>query len=149
MRACLDSPFGPLTLVEEDGEITALRWGGTPGPAPTPLLERAEGQLGEYFAGTRTAFDLPLRLGEGFAGAFRRALTEIPFGETRTYGDLAKALGVMPQEIGQACGRNGLPILVPCHRVLAADGLGGYSAPGGIETKVALLRHEGAAGLLL
>jgi methylated-DNA-[protein]-cysteine S-methyltransferase len=149
MRACIDSPLGPLTLVEDAGEITALRWGGTPGPAPTPLLETAAAQLAGYFAGTCTAFDLPLRLGEGFAGAFRRALTEIPFGETRTYGDLAKALGVTPQAIGQACGANLLPILVPCHRVLGTGHLGGYSAPGGIETKVTLLRHEGAAGLLL
>ena len=149
MRAYIDSPLGPLTLVEDAGEIAALRWGGTPGPAPTPPLEEAAGQLAGYFAGTCTAFDLPLRLGEGFPGAFRRALTEIPFGETRTYGDLAKALGVTPQAIGQACGANPLPILVPCHRVLGTGHLGGYSAPGGIETKVTLLRHEGAAGLLL
>ena len=73
----------------------------------------------------------------------------IPFGETRTYGDLAKALGAPPQAIGQACGGNPLPILIPCHRVLSARGLGGFSAPGGVETKVALLRHEGAGGLLI
>jgi methylated-DNA-[protein]-cysteine S-methyltransferase len=149
MRACIDSPLGPLTLVEDAGEIVALHWGGTPCPAPTPLLAEAARQLAGYFAGTRTAFDLPLRLGEGFPGAFRKALTDIPFGQTRTYGALAGLLGVTPQAIGQACGANPLPILVPCHRVLAAHGLGGYSAPGGIETKVALLRHEGAAGLLL
>ncbi len=73
----------------------------------------------------------------------------IPFGETRTYGDLARALGVPAQAIGQACGANPVPVIVPCHRVLGAAGLGGYSAPGGVETKVALLRHEGAASLLL
>jgi O-6-methylguanine DNA methyltransferase len=149
MRASVDSPFGPLTLVEDAGEIAALHWGGAPGPAPTPLLADAARQLQDYFAGTRTAFDLPLRLGQGFPGAFRKALTGIPFGETRTYGDLAKLLGVTPQAIGQACGANPLPILVPCHRVLGTGNLGGYSAPGGIETKVALLRHEGAAGLLI
>lgn len=149
MRACIDGPLGPQTLVEDAGEIVALRWGGTPGLAPTPLLEKAARQLAGYFAGTCTAFDLPLRLGEGFPGAFRRALTEIPFGGTRTYGDLAKALGVTPQAIGQACGANPLPILVPCHRVVGTGHLGGYSAPGGIETKVVLLRLEGAAGLLL
>lgn len=149
MRACVESPLGPLTLVEEAGEIVALRWGGTPGPEPTALLAEAARQLDGYFAGTRTRFDLPLALGGGFPGAFRKALSDIPFGETRTYGDLAKRLGVTPQAIGQACGANPLPILVPCHRVLGTGHLGGYSAPGGIETKVALLRHEGAAGLLI
>ncbi|MCB2130957.1 MAG: MGMT family protein, partial [Rhodobacteraceae bacterium] len=66
-----------------------------------------------------------------------------------TYGDLAKELGAPAQAIGQACGANPVPIIVPCHRILGAGGLGGFSAPGGIETKVALLRHEGAASLLI
>jgi methylated-DNA-[protein]-cysteine S-methyltransferase len=145
----LDGPFGPLTLTQEAGEITRLRWGGAEHGAPTRLLAEAALQLSEYFASCRTVFDLPLRLGSGFQARFLKALIEIPFGETRSYGDLAHALGVSPQAIGQACGANPIPILVPCHRVLGADGLGGYSAPGGIETKVALLRHEGAASLLL
>jgi len=145
----LVSPFGPLTLTEEAGEITRLRWGTVAKEDPTPLLEEAARQIGEYFAGTRTGFDLPLRLGTGFQARFLKGLTEIPFGETRSYGDLARALGVSPQAIGQACGANPIPIIVPCHRVLAAGSLGGYSAPGGIETKIALLKHEGAASLLL
>ena len=65
------------------------------------------------------------------------------------YGDLAGALGVPAQAVGQACGGNPIPIIVPCHRVLGATGLGGFSAPGGVETKIALLKHEGAASLLL
>ncbi len=73
----------------------------------------------------------------------------IPFGETRTYGDLAKALGAPAQAIGQACGGNPVPVIVPCHRILGASGLGGFSAPGGVETKIALLKHEGAASLLI
>ncbi len=145
----IDSPFGPLTLTEEAGEIARLRWGRCAEQSPTPLLEDAARQLGDYFAARRTEFDLPLRLGSGFQARFLKALTEIPFGQTRSYGDLARALDATPQAIGQACGANPLPILVPCHRVLAADGLGGYSAPGGIETKVKLLKHEGAASLLL
>jgi O-6-methylguanine DNA methyltransferase len=145
----LDSPFGALTLTEEASEITRLRWGNGREQDPTPLLEEAARQLGEYFAGTRQSFELSLCLGTGFQARFLRALTEIPFGETRSYGDLARALGVSPQAIGQACGANPLPILVPCHRVLATDGLGGFSAPGGVETKVKLLKHEGAASLLL
>ena len=73
----------------------------------------------------------------------------IRFGETRTYGQIARQLGATAQAVGQACGANPIPILIPCHRVIGADGLGGYSGAHGVETKMALLRHEGAAGLLL
>ncbi len=145
-----DSPFGALTITAEGEEVTRLRWGGTPGgDAGDTLLADATAQLAEYFSGTRTAFDLPLRFGTGLQGEFGKALAAVPFGETRTYGDLAKLLGVPAQAVGQCCGANPIPILIPCHRVLAADGLGGFSAPGGIETKVALLRREGAASLLI
>lgn len=142
------SPFGPLTVHEEDGRIAALRWGGAAGDE-TPLLTEARQQLAAYFAGARRAFDLPVAFRPGLEGEVMRAMCAIPFGETRTYGDLAKALGAPAQAIGQACGANPLPIIVPCHRILGASGLGGYSAPGGVETKVALLKHEGAASLLI
>jgi len=147
-RASTDSPFGPLTVVEDAGEIVALEWRGG-GRERSEALDAAVRQLGEYFAGTRRDFDLPLRFGAGFEGRFLRALAAIPFGQTRTYGQLAQELGVSAQAVGQACGGNRIPILIPCHRVLAQCGLGGFSAPGGIETKVALLRHESAAGLLI
>ncbi|MFZ1725302.1 MAG: methylated-DNA--[protein]-cysteine S-methyltransferase [Albidovulum sp.] len=144
----LTSPFGPLTLGAEGGQIVALRWGGGPDDK-TPLLSEAAGQLAEYFGGKRRDFDLPLAFRPGLTGAVMRAMCAIPFGETRTYGDLAKALGVPAQAVGQACGANPIPVIVPCHRILGASGLGGFSAPGGVETKVALLRHEGAASLLI
>lgn len=144
----MPSPFGPITLHEKAGEIVRVAWaGGHSGE--TPLLVAARGQVAAYFAGQRRAFDLPLHTGAGPVGDFLRALTGIPFGQTRTYGDLATALGTSAQAVGQMCGQNRLPILIPCHRVLGANGLGGFSAPGGVETKVALLRHEGAAGLLI
>lgn len=76
-------------------------------------------------------------------------MSAIPYGETVTYGDIAKELGLPPQAVGQACGANSIPIVIPCHRVVGADGLGGFSARGGVETKVALLRHEGAYALLI
>lgn len=146
----IDSPFGPLTVTEEAGEIVRLRWGGRPAEAPpTGVLTEVAEQLAAYFAGDRRAFDVPLRFGSGLQGGFGRALAAVPFGETRTYGDLARLLGVSAQAVGQCCGANPVPILIPCHRVLGADGLGGFSAPGGVETKVALLRHEGAASLLI
>jgi methylated-DNA-[protein]-cysteine S-methyltransferase len=71
-------------------------------------------------------------------------MAAIPYGETRTYGQIAKAVGAPAQAVGQACGANPLPILIPCHRVTGTGWFGGFSAPGGVETKAALLRHEGA-----
>ncbi len=145
----VDSPLGPLTLIADGVGITALEWrdGRRDG---TPVLEQAAAQLAEYFAGTRQDFTVPIRLTcSDFQRTVCAAMSAIPFGETRTYGDLAQQLGVPAQAIGQACGGNPLPILIPCHRVLGASGLGGYSGDGGVETKVWLLRHEGAAGLLI
>jgi methylated-DNA-[protein]-cysteine S-methyltransferase len=142
------TPFGPITLLEAGEEIVSVAWKGGRDDR-SPLLDAAAEQLAAYFAGTLRAFDLPLAVGTGITAAFLQALIAIPFGQTQTYGELARDLGVSAQAVGQMCGANRLPILIPCHRVLGASTLGGYSAPGGIETKVALLRHEGAAGLLI
>jgi O-6-methylguanine DNA methyltransferase len=147
-QAVFHSPYGPFAVVEEGGLITKLDWAARRSD-PTPMLREACRQLGEYFDGTRQAFDLPLDFGEGFQGAVRRAMFAIPFGETRTYGDLAKVLERPAQAIGQACGANPIPIFIPCHRILGATGLGGFSAPGGVETKIALLKLEGAGGFLI
>jgi methylated-DNA-[protein]-cysteine S-methyltransferase len=137
------TPFGPVTLVEERGLLVRLDWrpGRDEGSA---LLDEAARQLAAYFAGRLTRFDLPFDWGEGLNAAVRRAMAAIPFGETRTYGQIAKAVGAPAQAVGQACGANPLPILIPCHRVTGTDWFGGFSAPGGVETKAALLRHEGA-----
>ncbi|WP_050523095.1 methylated-DNA--[protein]-cysteine S-methyltransferase [Pseudorhodobacter wandonensis] len=147
-QAVFHSPFGLFSVVEENGLITRLDWASRRSD-PTALLREACRQLDEYFAGERTAFDLPLDFGTGFQEQMRRAMFAIPFGQTRTYGELAKTLGRPAQAIGQACGANPIPIFIPCHRVLAASGLGGFSAPGGVETKIALLKLEGAGGFLL
>jgi methylated-DNA-[protein]-cysteine S-methyltransferase len=144
-----ETPFGPVTLHEKAGRISAVTWGGSGDGDPSPLLVTARAQLADYFSGSRRSFDLPLAMGDGAFGDFLRLLMLIPFGETRTYGDLARRLKVPAQAVGQMCGKNRLPILIPCHRVLGTGSLGGFSAPGGIETKVALLRHERAAGLLI
>ncbi|WP_342078458.1 methylated-DNA--[protein]-cysteine S-methyltransferase [Yoonia sp. SS1-5] len=147
---CPTSPVGPLGADAEDGAITRLIWGHAGTLQDGPLFEKAQQQLAAYFAGQLKSFDLPLRpRGSAFQQAFYAALCAIPFGETRTYGDLAGDLDVSAQAIGQACGANPIAIFIPCHRVLAANGLGGYSGHGGIEAKVALLRLEGAAGLLI
>ena len=149
-RAVMGGPFGPMTLTEVDGVITRLSWGDLGASDPDHVLAEATRQLSDYFAGRRrAAFDLPLAFLPGLTGAVQQAMVAIPFGETRTYGDLSKAIGVPAQAIGQACGANPIPILIPCHRILSASSLGGFSAPGGVETKVALLKREGAASLLI
>ncbi len=148
----INSPVGTLALTADDRAITRLTWArdGDPPSDPDvidhPVLARAVAQLEEYFAGTRRVFELPLDPpGSDFQKAVCRAMLEIPYGETRTYGELAHRLGVAAQPVGQGCGGNPIPILIPCHRVLAAGGkLGGFSGGRGVKTKLALLRHEGA-----
>jgi methylated-DNA-[protein]-cysteine S-methyltransferase len=145
-RLVCDSPFGFVTLVEEQGRISALEWGGRSSGKPSAVLADARRQLAAYFSGKRREFDLPLSP-QGSAGErlVWQALIDIPYGKTRSYGDLARELGLSPRQVGQACGRNPIPVLIPCHRVVAADGkLTGFSAPGGIETKRKLLQLEGA-----
>jgi len=143
------SPLGPISIVEEDGAITALDWGGA-ATDHTPLLDEAHRQLAAYFDGNITKFDLPIAPKVSpTQHRFLDALLAIPFGETKTYGDIAKETGLTAQAAGQACGANPIAIIIPCHRVIGTGNLGGFSARGGIETKVALLKHEGAASLLI
>jgi methylated-DNA-[protein]-cysteine S-methyltransferase len=149
--ASLDSPFGRIGVEETDAAITRVFWDAPARARVTPVLRAAVDQLRAYFDGGLTEFDLPLApRGSDFQIAVCDLMRAIPYGETRTYGDLAKDLGVAAQPVGKACGGNPIPILIPCHRVMGADGkLVGFSAKGGVETKVALLRLEGAAGLLI
>jgi methylated-DNA-[protein]-cysteine S-methyltransferase len=142
--AGLHGPFGPVSLVEEDGHLVALEWRLPEVQSDTPLLAEGLRQLQAYFDRRLVRFDLPLDWGTGLNEAVRRAMAEIPMGETRTYGQIARLVGAPAQAVGQACGANPLPILIPCHRVTGTDWFGGFSAPGGVETKAALLRHEGA-----
>lgn len=145
-----DTPIGRLGLVEREGTIVQLLWDAEPVGELTDLLAEGTRQLSAYFAGELTEFDLPLRIeGSDFQRQVCNLMIAIPFGETRTYGDLAKDLNVPAQAIGGACGGNPIPVIIPCHRVLGANGLGGFSGAGGVEMKVTLLRHEGAAGLLI
>ncbi|KAF0115015.1 MAG: methylated-DNA-protein-cysteine S-methyltransferase [Rhodobacteraceae bacterium] len=144
IRAGITGPFGPVSLVERDGLLVALDWRLPEVAGESALLSEGLAQLEAYFAGRLRRFDLPLDWGTGLNAAVRRAMAEIPMGETRTYGQIAKVAGAPAQAVGQACGANPLPILIPCHRVTGTDWFGGFSAPGGVETKAALLRHEGA-----
>jgi len=147
----LDTPFGPLCLTAVDDALTRVTWGHAPSPTTTPVLTEAVRQLNAYLAGDLTAFDLPMVVaGHDLQKRVCAAMSDIPFGETRTYGEIAAEVGASAQAVGQACGRNPIPVIIPCHRVMGAGGkLVGFSGAGGVETKVALLRHEGAAGLLI
>jgi methylated-DNA-[protein]-cysteine S-methyltransferase len=140
------SPVGEITLSEDDGAIVSLDWGWARDNQSTPLLRKAKAQLDRYFDGKVMDFDLPLNpSGTEFQKKVWRAMAKIPYGRTKTYGDLAKVLNSASRAVGGACGANHIPIIIPCHRVLAANGkLGGYSGDGGLDTKVALLKIEGA-----
>lgn len=141
------SPLGPLTLLGEEDALCALGFGDLGGDDKTPLFQEAQRELEEYFDGTRRSFDLPLRPeGSAFQQRVWLQLRKIPYGTTLSYRELAGWADCPKgfQAVGQANRRNPLPILIPCHRVIAANGsLGGYS--GGMWRKRFLLRLEGAA----
>ncbi|MBV9965773.1 MAG: methylated-DNA--[protein]-cysteine S-methyltransferase [Alphaproteobacteria bacterium] len=142
----LSSPVGPLTIEEKDDKIVAISWGNGRAGNGSPLLEEAARQLQAYFDGKLSDFDLPVApAGSSFEKRVWAAMQQIPYGETRCYGDLAEAIHSAPRAVGGACGKNPIPIVIPCHRVLAKSGMGGYSGRGGLKTKQALLRLEGAA----
>jgi methylated-DNA-[protein]-cysteine S-methyltransferase len=141
------SPFRSLSVaVDGDSRLVEIRFDAQrpEGRRDSKRCKDAATQLTEYFAGQRRAFDLQLApVGTNFQLRVWQALCAIPYGAVRNYGDLARAIG-QPQAtraVGQANGRNPLPIVIPCHRVLASDGIGGYSA--GLEIKHRLLALEG------
>jgi methylated-DNA-[protein]-cysteine S-methyltransferase len=148
----MESPVGRLRLLAAGGALVGVHFPGRgggppaepPGPEDRPVLERARAQLEEYFAGRREEFDLPLApRGTPFQRAVWAALLAIPFGETRSYGEIARAVGkpAAPRAVGAANGQNPIAIVVPCHRVIGSDGsLTGYG--GGMQRKRWLLAHE-------
>lgn len=149
--AILSTPFGALgarMVGEQLASLDFLAPGTTPLPPATPLLERLAAELDAYYADPTHRFHLPLApSGSAYRLRVWQALREIPAGQTRTYGELARQLGSGARAVGQALGDNPLPILIPCHRVIAADGgLGGFNHAGNgysIEVKRWLLKHEG------
>ena len=146
MNALLTSPLGPLYVEADEHGLTKLYTDGhrlhaDAGPDDGTFAE-VQKQLDEYYSGERTEFDLPLsEHGTPFELAVWARLREIPYGETTTYGELARELGSVPRAVGRANGRNQISIIVPCHRVIGADGsLTGYA--GGLSAKRSLLDHE-------
>lgn len=151
--AVLETPIGELTLVGDGRALTGSYFGlqqhlpdpGSFGDRNDSLYPEAREQLGEYFAGQRTEFAMPLApVGTDFQKRVWQQLRQIPFGETRSYGEIAEALGgpTLTRAVGAANGRNPLGVIVPCHRVIGADGsLTGYA--GGLDRKRFLLELEG------
>jgi methylated-DNA-[protein]-cysteine S-methyltransferase len=151
-EALLPSPIGPLYVAADDTGLTKLYTDGhrlhTPAGDDDGHFEAVARQLDEYFAGERTDFDLPLsQHGTPFELDVWNALRRIPYGETRSYGDIAHELSSVARAVGRANGRNQISIIVPCHRVIGANGsLTGYA--GGLDAKRALLEHEQGVGSL-
>ena len=142
-----DTPVGKLSIGEENGCITHVTWSKIPQEyilEETELILKCKNQLEEYFAGKRRNFDLPLvPKGTEFQQKVWKALTEIPYGETRTYGEIAAAVGnpKAARAVGMANNKNPIGIIIPCHRVVGANGkLVGYA--GGMEKKEFLLELE-------
>lgn len=141
----IKTPICPLTLEADENAVTAIRFSAGGAQDASPLLDAAEAQLREYFAGARRTFDLPLAPhGTAFQQRVWTASRTIPYGETRTYGELAAAIDSpnASRAVGMANHRNPIPIIIPCHRVIGANGtLTGYA--GGLEIKRRLLALEG------
>lgn len=147
--AAMESPLGPIWLVADDAALLGLRLpggkaGGTlSGDTNHPVIARAIDQLTGWFAGTRQAFDVPLvDLAQAEGQRLRTAIAAIPYGETRTYGEVAAAQGSIARAVGQACKTNPYPLIIPCHRVTSAAGPEYYSAGDGPRTKSWLLDFE-------
>lgn len=140
----LSTPFGTLSIGATAKGITFIDWQDAK-TQDNAHSQKAKQQLQEYFAGTRTTFDLPLDLaGTPFQLKVWAEIAKIPFGETRSYAQIAAAVGSHPRPVGGATGKNPLPIIIPCHRVMGANGaLTGFSAEGGIATKKKFLQFEG------
>ncbi len=150
--AVIRAPFGALGLDATHDAVSRIWFlpPGTPARAPKdPVLQEAARQLAAYFADPRTRFDLPLAPdGTAFQRRVWQAMTRIPPGRTRSYGELAGELHSAPRAVGQACGANPLPVVVPCHRVVSASGIGGFGgATAGfmLDVKRWLLAHEARA----
>ncbi|OYV35979.1 MAG: cysteine methyltransferase [Rhodospirillales bacterium 20-64-7] len=144
----MHSPVGDLTLFAEQEAIVAVEWGWGSGPQEaTALLRRTKAALEAYFDGAPLPEDLPLDpAGSPYRLKVWAALRAIPPGQTRTYREIAAIAGGSARSVGGANAANPIPILIPCHRVLASSGIGGYSGGAGLATKRALLALEQLAG---
>lgn len=150
-QAIINAPFGQLRLTADHDFLTGIEFLLEREPlkkAHSPILRETQAQLAAYFKNPRHVFDLPMTLrGTAFQQAVWQGLCDIPPGSPLTYGQLAKILNTAPRAVGGACGANPIPVIVPCHRVVSASGIGGFMKTrylGPLNIKSWLLAHERA-----
>ncbi len=138
------SPIGELTISEEEGKIVSLDWGWSPFQQENEILLKCKFLLDQYFDDENPKFDLPLNPhGTEFQKKVWALIHKIPYGEILTYGEIADKIKSHPRAVGMACGKNPIPIIIPCHRVMGKNGkLTGFSGGEGIKTKNYLLNLE-------
>lgn len=142
MKISFVSLLGPITIFEEGGKIISLLFSYSEHSDSSPLLEKAKEEIEEYFQGKRKTFDLPLDAkGTEFQKRVWKELLDIRYGETLSYGEIGDRIGTKAyRAIGNACGKNPIPILIPCHRVVGKDNIGGFAL--GLDLKRKLLDME-------
>ena len=142
MKISFVSLLGPITIFKEGGKIISLLFSYAEYSDSSPLLEKAKEEIEEYFQGKRKTFDLPLDAkGTEFQKRVWKELLDIRYGETLSYGEIGDRIGTKAyRAIGNACGKNPIPILIPCHRVVGKDNIGGFSL--GLDLKRKLLDIE-------
>ena len=142
MKISFVSLLGPITIFEEGGKIISLLFSYSEHSDSSPLLEKAKEEIEEYFQGKRKTFDLPLDAkGTEYQKRVWKELLDIRYGETLSYGEIGDRIGTKAyRAIGNACGKNPIPILIPCHRVVGKDNIGGFSL--GLDLKRKLLDIE-------
>ena len=144
----LHTPVGPLTVFTEKDHVVVIEFARAPAGEPDALATETKKQIDAYFKGALQNFDVPLNpQGTDFQKAVWQQMNKTAYSTMITYGDIANALNTAARPVGGACGRNPIPIIIPCHRVVGAAGkLTGYSGGDGLPTKRALLRLEGITG---
>lgn len=147
----MDSPVGRLGIVTREGKLVGLDYGvrsGSPDAGSNPLYRLIQREILAYFANPSVKFSMPLIMeGTAFQRRVWRAMLKIPVGQTLSYGELADKLHSSARAVGNACRANPIPLIVPCHRIVASNGIGGFSGAtrgGPIARKRWLLQHEGA-----
>ncbi len=139
-----NTKFGWISAIEENGKITEIKFLKTKNVGKSLILKKLKKMINKYFSKQETSFNLPLEIkGSLLQKKIWKELIKIPYGKTKSYGDIAKIVKTSPRYVGNVCGQNKLLLVVPCHRVIRTDGsLGGFSSPGGLGIKKRLLSLE-------
>ena len=139
-----NTKFGWISAIEENGKITEIKFLKTKNVGKSLILKKLKKMINKYFSKQETSFNLPLEIkGSLLQKKIWKELKKIPYGKTKSYGDIAKIVKTSPRYVGNVCGQNKHLLVVPCHRVIRTDGsLGGFSSPGGLGIKKRLLSLE-------